>query len=732
MNIFIFDLFFYTVFRKKTEAVVIIAERVRENMKKFGKGVVRFRIPILMISLLLLVPSVFGYVKTRINYDILSYLPKDIETMKGQDILLDEFGTGAFSVAVVEGMDNKGVTSLKKQIEDIDHVKAVLWYDSLADISVPMEILPNEVEEAFEKKDKNATIMLVLLDTSMSADETLEAVEQIRGLTDKQCLLSGMSAVVTDIKKICNSEAIMYVVIAAGLSTIVLALTMDSFLIPLFFLLSIGMAIVYNLGTNFVAGEISFITQALAAVLQLAVTMDYSIFLWHSYQDYQQRFPGDKNRAMAHAISNTFTSVVGSSITTVAGFLAMCFMTFTLGLDLGIVMAKGVVLGVIGCVTILPAMILTFDGAIEKTRHRPIIPDFGRIGEFVTKRYVIFIALFLLILGPALYGYTHNKVYYDLAGTLPDELESVMANNELEEVFQTGATHVIIADSDLGRKQTRAMLSELEDVKGIKLALGMDSVLGPTFPEEMVPDSIKEVLDNGKNQLIFLLSEYRTASDEVNAQCDEIKKLVKKYDESAMLIGEAPCTQDLIQITDKDFKTVSAVSIVLIFLIIAVVLKSVSLPVILVAVIEFAIFINMGIPSYTGTVLPFIASIVIGTIQLGATVDYAILMTNKYKYARYHGAKKHDAVSTALNGSLQSVFISALSFFAATFGVGLYSSIDMISSLCVLLARGAIISLLVVAFILPAMFMVFDKLICKTSAGFINKEKKVEAKSAIS
>lgn len=701
-------------------------------MKKFGKGVVRFRIPILMISLLLLIPSVFGYVKTRINYDILSYLPKDIETMKGQDILLDEFGTGAFSVAVVEGMDNKGVTSLKKQIEDIDHVKAVLWYDSLADISVPMEILPNEVEEAFEKKDKNATIMLVLLDTSMSADETLEAVEQIRGLTDKQCLLSGMSAVVTDIKKICNSEAIMYVVIAAGLSTIVLALTMDSFLIPLFFLLSIGMAIVYNLGTNFVAGEISFITQALAAVLQLAVTMDYSIFLWHSYQDYQQRFPGDKNRAMAHAISNTFTSVVGSSITTVAGFLAMCFMTFTLGLDLGIVMAKGVVLGVIGCVTILPAMILTFDGAIEKTRHRPIIPDLGRIGEFVTKRYVIFIALFLLILGPALYGYTHNKVYYDLAGTLPDELESVMANNELEEVFQTGATHVIIADSDLGRKQTRAMLSELEDVKGIKLALGMDSVLGPAFPEEMVPDSIKEVLDNGKNQLIFLLSEYRTASDEVNAQCDEIKKLVKKYDESAMLIGEAPCTQDLIQITDKDFKTVSAVSIVLIFLIIAVVLKSVSLPVILVAVIEFAIFINMGIPAYTGTVLPFIASIVIGTIQLGATVDYAILMTNKYKYARNHGAKKRDAVSTALNGSLQSVFISALSFFAATFGVGLYSSIDMISSLCVLLARGAIISLFVVAFILPAMFMVFDKLICKTSAGFINKEKKVEAKSAIS
>lgn len=700
-------------------------------MKKFGKGVVRFRIPILIISLLLLAPSVFGYVKTRINYDILSYLPKDIETMKGQDILLDEFGTGAFSVAVVEGMDNKGVASLKKQIEEVEHVKAVLWYDSLADITVPTEILPDDVEKAFEDKEKNATMMLVLLDTSMSADETLEAVEQIRGLTDKQCLLSGMSAVVTDIKKICNSEAIMYVVIAAGLSTIVLALTMDSFLIPLFFLLSIGMAIIYNLGTNFVAGEISFITQALAAVLQLAVTMDYSIFLWHSYQDYQGRFPGDKNRAMAHAINNTFTSVVGSSITTVAGFLAMCFMTFTLGLDLGIVMAKGVVLGVIGCVTILPAMILVFDGAIEKTKHRPIIPDLGRIGGFVTKRYVIFIALFLLILGPALYGYTHNKVYYDLAGTLPEDLESVMANNELEEVFETGATHIVIANSGLGRKQTRSMIQELEQIKGVKLALGLDSVLGPTFPVEMAPDSIKEVLDNGKNQLIFLISEYKTASDEVNAQCDEIKGLIKKYDKSAMLIGEAPCTQDLIQITDKDFKTVSAVSIVLIFLIIAIVLKSISLPVILVAVIEFAIFINMGIPSYTGTVLPFIASIVIGTIQLGATVDYAILMTNKYKYARNHGSEKRDAVAAALNGSLQSVFISALSFFAATFGVGLYSSIDMISSLCVLLARGAIISLLVVAFILPAMFMVFDKLICKTSAGFLNREKKVKAESAV-
>ncbi|MDE7310264.1 MAG: MMPL family transporter [Eubacterium sp.] len=701
-------------------------------MIKFGKGVVKFRIPILILSFLLLVPSIIGYVNTRINYDILSYLPKDIETMKGQDILLEEFGTGAFSVAVVEGMDQKGVAALKSEIAQIDHVKTVLWYDSLADLSVPMELLPGDIEEAFENKEKNATLMIVMLDTSMSADETLEAVEQIRALTKQQCLLSGMSAVVADIKKICNSEAIMYVVIAAVLSAVVLSLTMDSFLIPLLFLLSIGMAIVYNLGTNLIAGEISFITQALAAVLQLAVTMDYSIFLWHSYQENQERFVGDKKRAMAHAISNTVSSVVGSSITTVAGFLAMCFMTFTLGLDLGVVMAKGVVLGVVGCVTILPSMILVFDRAIEKTRHRAMIPDLGRIGDFVTKRYIVFAVLFLIILVPALYGYTHNEVYYDLAGTLPDHLESVMGNTKLEEDFQMGATHIILADSNLDAKQARMMLQGLEDVEGIKFVLGKDSLLGPAFPEEMVPDSYKEILEQGDYQMMFLASEYKTASDEVNAQCDEIKRIIRQYDDSAMLIGEAPCTQDLITITDKDFKTVSAVSIVLIFAIIAIVLKSVSLPVILVAVIEFAIFINMGIPSYTGTVLPFIASIVIGTIQLGATVDYAILMTNKYKKARYQGAQKQEAVASALNSSLQSVFVSALSFFAATFGVGLYSSIDMISALCVLLARGAIISLLVVAFILPAMFMIFDKLICKTSAGFLDKEKKVQAKSVIS
>ncbi len=693
-------------------------------MIHFGKKVVKFRIPILIISFLLLIPSAIGYFRTRINYDILSYLPGDIETMEGQEILLNEFGTGAFSVCVVSGMEDKEISVLEEELKEVAHVKDVLWYGSLADLSTPIDIFPNDIKDALRNAETGSSLMIVTFDTSMSADETLDAIEEIRGLTERQCLLSGMSAVVTDIKKICNSEAVMYVIIAVILSVLVLGLTMDSFLIPAIFLLSIGMAIVYNLGTNRIAGEISFITQALAAVLQLAVTMDYSIFLWHSYEENQERYPGDKNRAMAHAISQTVTSVVGSSITTIAGFLAMCFMTFTLGKDLGIVMAKGVVFGVIGCVTILPAMVLAMDKWLEKTKHRPIIPDLGKIGGFVTKHYPIFILLFLVIIGPMFYAQNHNQVYYDLVGTLPEDLESVAAGNALEEEFDMGATHVILADSSLSEKKAYQMEKELKEVKGVKLALGLDSVTGPLIPDVMVPNHIKEKLNNGTYQMIYVMSEYKTGTDEVNAQCDAIREIIKRYDETAMLIGEAPCTQDLITITDRDFKIVNAASIVLIFLIIAMVLKSVSLPVILVAVIEFAIFINMGIPYYTKTVLPFIASIVIGTIQLGATVDYAILMTNKYKRERNHGAGKKEAITSALNQSLQSVLVSALSFFAATFGVGIYSSIDMISSLCMLLARGAIISLLVVAFVLPAMFMVFDPLIVKTSKGFKAKQSK--------
>lgn len=691
-------------------------------MIKFGKTVVKFRIPILILSFLLLIPAGISYINTRINYDILSYLPGDIDTMKGQDILLEDFGTGAFSLCVVEDMSEKQVVDLENEIKGVEHVKDVIWYDTLADISIPMDVLPSEIKDAFNNEDKNATLMIVTFDTSMSADETLDAIEQLRTLTKQQCFMSGMSAVVTDIKKICNSEAIAYVILAAGLSAVVLALTMDSFLVPVFFLLSIGMAIIYNLGTNFVSGEISFITQALAAVLQLAVTMDYSIFLWHSYQENQERFPGDKKRAMAHAISNTVSSVVASSVTTVAGFVAMCFMTFTLGLDLGIVMAKGVVLGVLCCVTVLPAMILTFDGAIEKTRHRALIPKFDKMGTFATRKFPIFLVLFVVILIPAVYGYRNTNVYYDLAGTLPADLESVQANNKLEEDFNMGATHIILASSDLSHKDASNMIDEINDLDGVAVALGKDAILGPAVPQEMLPADVKDMLDNGKLQMIYVMSEYKTASDEVNAQCDAIKEIIKRYDPTAMLIGEAPCTEDLITITDKDFKTVSAVSIILVFLIIAISLKSISIPVILVAVIEFGIFINMGIPHYTGSVLPFIASIVIGTIQLGATVDYAILTTNKYKRARNSGAGKQEAIETAMHSCLPSVFVSALSFFAATFGVGVYSSIDMISSLCILLARGAIISFFVVAFILPAMFMVFDRVIIKTSMGFTVKK----------
>lgn len=691
-------------------------------MIKFGKAVVKFRIPILILSFLLLIPAGISYINTRINYDILSYLPGDIDTMKGQDILLEDFGTGAFSLCVVEDMSEKQVVDLENEIKGVEHVKDVIWYDTLADISIPMDVLPSEIKDAFNNEDKNATLMIVTFDTSMSADETLDAIEQLRTLTKQQCFMSGMSAVVTDIKKICNSEAIAYVILAAGLSAVVLALTMDSFLVPVFFLLSIGMAIIYNLGTNFVSGEISFITQALAAVLQLAVTMDYSIFLWHSYQENQERFPGDKKRAMAHAISNTVSSVVASSVTTVAGFVAMCFMTFTLGLDLGIVMAKGVVLGVLCCVTVLPAMILTFDGALEKTRHRALIPKFDKMGTFATRKFPIFLVLFVVILLPAVYGYRNTNVYYDLAGTLPADLESVQANNKLEEDFNMGATHIILASSDLSHKDASNMINEINDLDGVAVALGKDAILGPAVPQEMLPADVKDMLDNGKLQMIYVMSEYKTASDEVNAQCDAIKEIIKRYDPTAMLIGEAPCTEDLITITDKDFKTVSAVSIILVFLIIAISLKSISIPVILVAVIEFGIFINMGIPHYTGSVLPFIASIVIGTIQLGATVDYAILTTNKYKRARNSGAGKQEAIETAMHSCLPSVFVSALSFFAATFGVGVYSSIDMISSLCILLARGAIISFFVVAFILPAMFMVFDRVIIKTSMGFTVKK----------
>lgn len=682
-------------------------------MEKLRKKIVKYRVAILIIGFLLLIPSAMGYFKTKVNYDILYYLPDDIETMVGQDILMDEFGKGAFAMEIVEEMSTKDVAGIKKEIEAVDGVAEVIWYDTLMDISVPMEVLPEELKDVFNTDD--ATLMAIFFDDTTSADSTMDAIAEIRRITNDQCYLSGMSAVVTDIKNLSDKEMPIYVLIAVLLTCIVLAVSMDSWIIPLFFMLSIGMAVIYNLGTNVFLGEISYITKALSAVLQLGVTLDYSIFLWHSYKENQERFPGDKERAMAHAISNTFSSVVGSSVTTVAGFIALCFMSFTLGRDMGIVMAKGVVFGVISCVTILPAYILIFDKVIEKTTHRAWIPKMDKLSGFITKHYKVFILVFIVVLIPALYGYQNTKVYYNLDATLPKYLESIQANDKLSDQFDMNATHMVLAGSDLSSKDGKAMLNEMSDVEGVRFALGLDSVLGSAIPREMIPEELTENLKKDNWQLILVQSEYKVASDEVNQQCEQLKGIIKKYDPEAMLIGEAPCTKDLITITDKDFKVVSAVSIAAVFLIILFVFKSISLPVILVAVIEFAIFINLGIPYYTGTQLPFIASIVIGTIQLGATVDYAILMTTRYKKERCAGREKKEAIEIALSTSITSVFVSACGFFAATFGVGLYSDIDMISSLCTLMARGAIISMFVVIFILPSMLIVFDKVICTTT-----------------
>lgn len=687
------------------------------NMVAFGKKVVKFRIPILIISILLLIPAGLGYVNTRVNYDVLTYLPEDIETMQGQDILVKDFGTGAFSMFIVDGMEDKEVSALKAKIENVEHVQKVLWYDSLADISMPKSMIPKDVYEVFNSD--TGTMMAIFFDEGTSSDGTMEAIGEIRKLAGKQCFLSGMSAIVTDTKNLAEKETPLYVLIAVVLAVIVLGLTMDSYFIPLLFMLSIGMAIVYNLGSNYFFGEISYITKALAAVLQLGVTLDYSIFLMHSYEEQQVRYNGDKERAMAHAISQTFSSVIGSSVTTVAGFIALCFMTFTLGMDIGVVMVKGVILGVIACVTILPSMILCCDKWIMKTMHKPFLPDIGKISDKVTKRYMIYVILFLVLLFPAIYGNNHTAVYYNLDETLPKDLPSIIANGKLKKDYDMNTTHMILVDSSVESADVAKMIDKMDDVDGVKWALGLDALIGPAIPQDMIPNSVTDMLKNDKYQLLLVNSEYKVASDELNAQIKDLNKILHKYDKGGMLIGEGPLTADLIDITDTDFKTVSMVSIGIIFVIILILFKSISLPVILVGVIEFAIFVNMGIPYYTGTKLPFVASIVIGTIQLGSTVDYAILMTTRYKRERNHGAEKYDSITTAHRASAQSIMVSALSFFAATIGVGLYSNIDMISSLCILMARGAIISMIVVIFVLPSMFMVFDKVIVKTSKGFL-------------
>lgn len=692
-------------------------------MIKFGKGVVRSRILILILAFALLIPAGISFINTRINFDILSYLPGQIETMKGQDIMVDEFGTGALSFVVIEDMDDQDIKVLADDIEDLEGVKDVIWYGTIADSSLPREALPDDLYDFFNNADADSQLMLVTFKDTMGSDETMEAIDKMNGMVKDHCFVAGMGAVNTDTKNLTLQQAPIYVLIAAILSMIVMGITMESIVVPMLFLLSIGMAIIYNLGTNFIQGEISYLTLALTAVLQLAVTMDYSIFLWHSYQEQIERYDGDKKRAMAHAISHTIVSVTGSSVTTVAGFIALCFMSFTLGLDLGIVMAKGVIIGVIGCVTILPALILACDKAIEKTKHRVLMPDISKISGWVTKHFRLIAVLFVIILIPALYGYTHTNVYYDLAGTMPDSAYSKQANDRLNEQYAMGATHIVIAPSSMSKADSISMINEIKKVDGVKMAASLDSIIGPTIPEEMLPDKVKDIFENGDYQMMLISSEYQTASDEVNDQITELNKIVKSYSNDAMLIGEAPCTKDLINITDTDFKRVSAISIIAIFVIILLVFKSISLPIILVAVIEFAIFVNMGIPGFTGTKLPFIASIVIGTIQLGATVDYAILMTTKYRKNRYTGMEKQPAITKALHDSTMSIIVSALCFFAATFGVGLYSNIDMISSICILLARGAIISMFVVILVLPSMFMIFDRVICATSMGFKNKNR---------
>lgn len=694
-------------------------------MVKVGKSIAKHRVLILIFSIFLLIPSMIGMAKTKINYDLLSYLPEHLETVKGQDLLVDEYGMGAFSMVVVENMELKDVQKLEEEFSEVDHVKDVLWYDDVADISLPVEMLPKDLRETFFRGD--ATMMLVLFDNTTSSDEAMDAVTELRKIADERCFIGGMTGVVTDIKNLCNEELPIYVVIAVLLSLLVLELTSTSYLTPLLFLVSIGAAILYNLGSNVFLGETSYITKALTAILQLGVTMDYSIFLLNSYEENKRRFPGEKERAMGHAIANTFKSVVGSSVTTIAGFAALCFMTFTLGRDLGIVMAKGVVIGVICCVTLLPSLVLIFDKWIEKTKHKPLIKNMDRPSAFITKHYKAWILIFLIVLFPAIYGNNHTQIYYDIAKSLPDTLASNVANEKLKQDFDMSNMHMILMDKDMDGKAKSKMLDEIDKVEGVQWSLGMNSLIGPMVPDSMIPEDIRKMLQSDHYELAFICSEYASATDEVNEQIAEIDRIVKSYDERAMVIGEAPLMKDLQDVTDVDLINVNAVSMIAIFLIIMIVFKSISLPIILVSVIEFAIAVNMAVPYYGGISLPFVASIVIGTIQLGATVDYAILMTSRYQKERMlRGKTKKEAIAIAHKTSMPSIISSGLSFFAATFGVACYSKVDMIGSICTLLARGALISMCVVILVLPSMLMIFDKVIIKTTFGFGKQKQEMQ------
>lgn len=695
------------------------------TMVKTGKWIAKHRILIVLIGILLLIPSVIGTIKTRINYDILSYLPESLETVKGQDVMVDEFGTGAFSMVVVEDMPLKDVQKLKNKFEEIEHVKKVLWYDDIADISVPTSMVPKDLKDIFFADD--STMMLVLFDNTTSSDEAMEAVTNMRAIADKQCFISGMSGVVTDIKNLCLQELPIYVAIAALFSFIVLEITGTSFLVPILFLLCIGISILYNMGTNIFLGEISYLTQALVAILQLGVTMDYSIFLLDSFEENKKRFPGDKNRAMGHAISNTFKSIVSSSITTVAGFAALCLMTFALGKNLGIVMAKGVIIGVICCVTLLPAIILIFDPLIEKTKHKPLIKNTNRLSGFIIRHYKIWLAVFCIGLLPAVYGNNHTKIYYNIDKSLPSTLDSNVANKKLEDTFDMSTMHIIMMDKNISNANKTTLMKDIEKVDGVKWAFGLNSVFGANVPASMIPKDVKDMLQSDEQELVFVCSKYSSATDESNSQIAAINDLVKKYDSNGMVIGEAPLMKDLQDVTDIDLVNVNVASVAAIFIIIMLVFKSISVPIILVAVIEFAINVNMAIPFFQGIELPFVASIVVGTIQLGATVDYAILMTSRYQKERRKGFGKKEAVMNAHKACALSIMTSGFSFFAATFGVAWYSKVDMIGAICTLLSRGALISMACVIFILPAMFIIFDKVICKTSIDFLGEKAKAKA-----
>ena len=698
-------------------------------MIQTGKWIAKHKKLILLISVLLLIPSAFGYVSTRVNYDLLSYLPTSLDTVKGQNIMVDDFGMGAFSMIVVEDMPLKDVAAMKEDLEKVDHVKSVLWYDSIMDLSVPVEMLPERIREAFFQGD--ATMMIALFDDSTSSDASMKAVEDLRKIVKKDCFVSGMTSVILDVRDLAMQEMPIYVVIAALLSLVVLTLAMESTLVPVLFLLSIGFAVVYNLGTNFLMGQISYVTQALAAVLQLGVTMDYSIFLLHSYQRFKKEMEGDNDTAMAYAIAATFKSVVGSSVTTIAGFVALCFMTFTLGLDMGIVMAKGVVIGVIVCITVLPAMVLLFDKAIEKTTHRSILPSFEKTSAFITKHSIFGLVLFAVLLYPAVYGNNHVNVYYNMDATLPKDLPSQVANAKLEEDFNMNTVHMVMLKKGMSSSDKIAMSDEIKALDGVRWALGGSTLIGPAFPESMIPQTLRDKLESDEYEMLFVCSEYHVATPEINRQIDQLKEIVERYSPSSLVIGEGPLTEDLIKVTDTDFKNVSAVSIIAILVIILIVFRSVSLPFILVAVIEFAIFINMAVPYYQGVTLPFVASIIIGTVQLGSTVDYAILMTSRFQAERSAGKSKKEAIAIAHSANMKSIVTSGLAFFAATFGVGLYSEVDMISAICTLLARGALISMVVVLLVLPAMFRLFDPIICHTSIGFLPpKEKRKNGQTA--